>query len=214
MMQSIPYYNIENATIQKIATLLKQENYSTKKELAIAAYQYVRDEWYYSPLRLSLIPAEWQVDFLVTRTKGHCIDKSIILITLLKALGLQARLGLAKVRNHIAAERIVEFLGTDVLVPHGYVEIFLNEKWVKATPAFNKSLCEKLNVDVLDFNGEEDSIFQKFGINGTQFMEYIEDYGSFETVPVAYIEELLHHYYPILKQAGLKMGTVIDMSGE
>lgn len=213
-MNAISFYDIENAKIQAIAKQFHAKTYANEKDLAIAVYEYVRDEWYYSPLRLSLIPEEWQVDFVIERPKGHCIDKSVILITLLKALGIEARLGLAKVKNHIAAERIVDFLGTDILVPHGYVEIFLEEKWVKATPAFNKTLCEKLGVEVLEFNGKDDSIFQKFGANGDQFMEYIEDYGSFETVPIALIEKLLHEHYPILKQAGLKLGTVIDMSGE
>ena len=167
-MDSNFFYNTQNIQIQALASRFQKENYKSKKEMAIAIYEYVRDEWYYSPLRLSLIPEEWQVDYLIKREKGHCIDKSILLITLLKALNFKARLGLAKVRNHIAAERVVAFLGTDVLVPHGYVEILIEHKWVKATPAFNKSLCEKLGVEVLTFNGEEDSIFQKFGKNGDQ----------------------------------------------
>lgn len=207
-------YNIENENIQKLVKDFESKNISDPAELSILVYEYVRDTWYYSPLRLSLIPEEWEIEYLITRKKGHCIDKSIILITLLKALGIEARLGLAKVRNHIAAERVVAFLGTDILVPHGYVEILLDNKWVKATPAFNSGLCEKLGVDVLEFNGKDDSIFQKFGVNGDQFMEYIEDYGSFDKIPVEFIEELLLSHYPILKKAGLKMGTVIDMSGE
>lgn len=213
-MKSNSFYDTQNTQIQKIVSSFRSKEFTSEKKIAIAAYEYVRDHWYYSPLRLSLIPEEWHIDYLIGRKIGHCIDKSIILITLLKALEIDARLGLAKVRNHIAAERVIDFLGTDVLVPHGYVEIFLENKWVKATPAFNKGLCEKIGVEVLAFNGEDDSIFQKFGVNGNQFMEYIEDYGTFELVPIVFIEKLLHDHYPILKQAGLKQGTVIDMSGE
>ena len=98
------------------------------------------------------------------------------------------------------------------MVPHGYVEIFLEEKWVKATPAFNKSLCEKLNVHVLEFNGEEDSIFQEYcAENENKFMEYIEDYGTFETNPLDKIETLLLEHYPILNQIGFKENRLIDL---
>lgn len=207
------FYDTSNPKIQSIKELFEAKAYNSEIELAQDVYEYVRDSWQYSPLRLSLIEEEYSSNYLANRPQGHCIDKSILLITILKSLNIEARLGLAKVKNHIAAERIVEFLGTDVLVPHGYVEIYLEDKWVKATPAFNKTLCEKLNVPVLDFNGREDSIFQSFSNDGTQFMEYIEDYGSFDTVPLELIESLLHSYYPILKEAGLKMGTVIDMNG-
>lgn len=208
------FYDITNPKIQSLKQQFEAKAFTTEIELAQNVYEYVRDNWQYSPLRLSLIDSEYSSNFLIDRPQGHCIDKSVLLITILKSLGIKARLGLAKVKNHIAAERIIDFLGTDVLVPHGYVEIFLENKWVKATPAFNKTLCEKLNVPVLEFNGREDSIFQSFGNDGNNFMEYIEDYGSFETVPLEFIESLLHSYYPILKEAGLEMGTVIDMSGQ
>ena len=59
-------------------------------------------------------------------------------------------------------DQIVEKLGSDVLVPHGYIEIYLNNKWIKATPAFNKELCAILNIHPLEFDGETDSIFQEF----------------------------------------------------
>ena len=202
-------FDTKNPFIQKVVSELTNEKQS-ETEKAIILYNYVRDNWYYSPLRISLKEEDYQIDNLVDRKKGHCIDKAIILITLLRAVNIKANLGLAKVQNHIAAEKVVAFLGTNVLVPHGYVDIFLNQKWVKATPAFNDSLCEKIGVSPLEFNGLEDSIFQKFDTSGTQFMEYIEDYGAFEELPILLIEELLLTHYPILKQFGLKIGTVID----
>ena len=159
-----------------------------------------------------LIDEDWYAENLIEREKGHCLDKSVILISILKAFDIEARIGLAKVKNHIAAESVIKFMGTDELVPHGYVEIFLDGNWIKATPAFNKSLCDKLGVDVLEFNGEDDSIFQSFGKNGDQFMEYIEDYGTYEELPLDFIEELLLNHYPLLKQFGLKRGAILDMS--
>ena len=210
--ETFNFYDSENESIQKILAGFNFDAEISKKNKAIIIYNYVRDHWYYSPLRISLIETDSLASNLVKRKKGHCIDKSIILITLLKAADIPARIGLAKIKNHIAIEQVVQFLGTDVLVPHGYVEIFLEEKWIKATPAFNKSLCEKLNVHVLEFNGEEDSIFQEYCAESeNKFMEYIEDYGTFETNPLDKIETLLLEHYPILNQIGFKENRLIDL---
>ena len=49
-------------------------------------------------------------------------------------------------------------MGTDLFVFHGYTELYLDGKWVKATPAFNLSLCTKFRVKPLEFDGRADSI--------------------------------------------------------
>ena len=50
-------------------------------------------------------------------------------------------------------------MGTDVFYFHGYTSIFLNGKWVKATPAFNIELCQKFGLRPLEFDGLEDSLY-------------------------------------------------------
>ena len=56
-------------------------------------------------------------------------------------------------------------------------------------------MCKKLNVAPLDFNGEEDAVFQQYNNDGENFMEYVEDYGHFEDVPLQFIyENMMAHY--------------------
>ena len=43
----------------------------------------------------------------------------------------------------VAVEKLVEKLGTNEMTPHGMVNIFIEEKWIKASPAFNAELCQK-----------------------------------------------------------------------
>ena len=114
----------------------------------------------------------------------------------LRALGIPARLRLAKVTNHIAVERLMERLGTNILTPHGMVDIFMNGSWLKANPAFNNALCEKCNVLPLEFDGMRDSIFQEFNDDGDKFMEYLEDYGPFDDVPLHFMIKNLQEHYP------------------
>jgi hypothetical protein len=84
-----------------------------------------------------------------------------------------------------------------VFVFHGYTELFLEGKWVKATPAFNKSLCEFIGVHPLEFNGREDSIFQEYD-DGVHFMEYIHFHGTFSDIPLDYFIATLRKHYPHL----------------
>ena len=112
-----------------------------------------------------------------------------------RSVEIPSRLSFYNVRNHIATERLVAALEKDYLVVHGAAELFLNGKWVKATPAFNKRLCEFLRVDPIEFDGKGDAIFQEYDKAGNVFMEYIHDYGAFDDLPYElFLEELEKHY--------------------
>ncbi len=179
------------------------------RERAVKIYYAVRDGWRYNPYRISLQPGALRASAVFERVprEGHCLDKGILMIALLRSAGIPARLCLAKVRNHIAAERMTEAFGTGVLAPHGYVEVWLEGRWIKATPAFNRTLCERLHVHPLDFDGHRDSIFQEFDRAGGAFMEYLEEYGHFEDVPEERIKTLLFEHYP----GRFEEGAVVDL---
>ncbi|MCZ2356717.1 MAG: transglutaminase-like domain-containing protein [Bacteroidia bacterium] len=164
-------------------------------EAAIAMYLFVRDTIRYNPYRLDLRPEGLQASSVLQRDSGYCVEKAVLLAALLRANGIPSRLGFANVRNHIGTQRIEERLGTDVLVFHGYTEIYLNQKWVKATPAFNQELCHKLNVEPLEFNGLEDSVFQDYNTEKKLFMEYLHDYGTFADMPFQLFIDSLKQYY-------------------
>lgn len=179
-----------------VSQTLQLNQDSSDKEKAIAIYEYVRDNWRYNPYKISSKAEHYKASFLVQQTEGHCIDKSIILIALLRHVGIPSRLHLAKVKNHIAVERLTELFGTNELTPHGMVDVYLDGKWLKVSPAFNTELCEKYNVDNLDWDGEVDSVFHEYDKEGGLFMEYLQDYGSFEDVPLEFIfKNMKEHYH-------------------
>lgn len=172
----------------------------TDKAKAIGVYLKIRDGWRYNPYKISFEEGRYRASYLAQQEEGHCIDKSILLVASLRALGVPARMHLAKVKNHIAVERLTEKFGTNELTPHGMVDVFIHEKWLKVSPAFNIELCEKCNVAPLDFDGAHDSVFHEFDREGNKFMAYLEDYGHFEDVPVAFIKQnFLEHYGAYLK---------------
>jgi len=82
---------------------------------------------------------------------------------------------------------------------------------VKATPAFNRELCEKHSVVPLEFNGREDSLFQAYNLENKKFMEYMEFLGVYADIPVpiiveawekAYGRDLIRRWIKILEEGG------------
>jgi transglutaminase-like putative cysteine protease len=151
---------------------------------AVRLYYAVRDDIWYDPYSPFYLPEHYRASNVLKRGRGYCVGKASLLCTLGRFCGIPSRVGFADVRNHLATLQLIEYLGTDLFVYHGYVEFYLEGKWVKATPAFNIELCKKHNVNPLEFNGREDSLFQSYSIENKQFMEYIEDHGVYADIPV------------------------------
>ena len=188
------YLDYSSPQIQDLVSeALKLESETEKIE---QLYLKVRDGWRYSPFVIGLTKDHYIASSIYKKPEAHCIDKAILLIAGLRALGIPARLHLAKVSNHIAAERLEEQLGTNELAPHGLVDVYCNGEWRKCSPAFNKELCERYNVDALDFDGTQDSVLQEYNRDDKKFMEYLEDYGSFEDVPLEEIKSIFKSNYP------------------
>ncbi|MGD1947051.1 MAG: transglutaminase domain-containing protein [Croceivirga sp.] len=189
------YFDYSHPHVQELISDIDSTHLEMSEKVQ-ALYLKVRDGWRYNAYRISLDSDNYKASAIISRPEGHCIEKAIVLIAGLRALGIPARLRLAKVTNHIAVERLMERLGTNILPPHGMVDIFMNGSWLKATPAFNKALCEKCNVLPLEFDGMRDSIFQGFNDDGDKFMEYLEDYGPFDDVPLHFMIKNLQEHYP------------------
>lgn len=162
---------------------------------AVALYYAVRDGWRYNPYDLDLNPEAMKASAFLDRAEGYCIEKANILVAACRAIGIPARFGFANVRNHIGTDRLEAYLKTDLMVFHGYADIFLEGKWVKATPAFNLKLCHLLNVEPLEFNGREDSFMQQFDKSGNKYIEFVTDHGTFADWPrERFIREIKTHY--------------------
>jgi transglutaminase-like putative cysteine protease len=165
------------------------------REKVVDLYYAVRDEILYSPYHLVFDPNQIAASLTLQRKYGYCIEKSLLLAAAARVHAIPSRLGFSIVRNHISTEKFRELLRSDKFVFHGYNEFFIDGKWVKCTPAFNKSLCDKFNVPPLEFDGIHDSIFQQYTADGKQYMEYLHEYGQFADFPYdLFIAELKIHY--------------------
>ena len=188
------YFDFDNDLIQNLISEVKKDD--SKNNQAVRIYTKIRDEWLYDPYHISFSKQKYRASHIAQKTTGNCVEKSILLIACLRALNIPARLHLGKVKNHIAVERLEEKFGTNELTPHGMVNVFLNNEWLKMSPAFNATLCEKFNVEPLEFDGDTNSYLQQYNTQGDLFMEYLEDYGHFNDVPLKFMIENLKTHYP------------------
>lgn len=153
------------------------------RERAVALYYRVRDDFRYDPYGIDRSREGFRASWVLENGRGFCVSKATLLAAVARVAGIPARLGYADVRNHLTSERLRAAMGTDVFTWHGYTELRIEGRWVKATPAFNLSLCEKTGVVPLEFDGREDSVFHPFDTSGKRHMEYLTDHGTFEDVP-------------------------------
>ena len=165
-------------------------------EKCVRIYYAVRDEFRYDPYSVEMTEFGMKGSTVLERGNGFCITKSTLMAAACRVIGIPARLGFADVRNHLASERMIELMGTDLFVYHGFVEVFLDDIWVKATPVFNLSLCEKFGTLPLEFDGRNDSIFHPYDATGNKHMEYITEHGSFADIPLADIKASFEMHYP------------------
>src|SRR5215203_3538302 len=177
---------------------------------AVALYTAVRDGFQYNPYILDLRREGLKASNLLTRNRGYCVEKAVLLAASARAVNIPSRLSFYIVRNHIATERLERALKKNYLVFHGAAEVYLNGNWLKTTPAFNAGLCKYLGVEPLEFDGTRDSIFQEYDAQGNVFMEYLHDYGFFSDLPYElYLQELGKHYPHIFGNAEFTGGDLI-----
>ncbi len=167
-------------------------------EQAIALYYAIRDGIRYDPYRLDLSTVGMKASHTLQIGHGWCVSKAVLLAACCRSVGIQSRVGFADVRNHLSTERLRQAMQTDVFHWHGYTSLYLNDQWVKATPAFNRELCDKFGIGRLEFNGREDSLYHPFDLTGQKHMEYLRDRGEFADLPLEQIRSELQAFYPSL----------------
>lgn len=168
----------------------------TDRERAVALYYAVRDGFRYDPYQIDLSPRGMSASQVIANGYGWCVPKAALLAAVCRAAGLPARVGFADVRNHLSTERMRQTMKTDVFYWHGYTDILIDGRWFKATPAFNVELCERFGLKPLEFDGGSDSIYHPFDQAGNRHMEYVNQRGAFDDMPLAAIVADFQRYYP------------------
>ena len=174
----------DHATVVEYAHETVKDAGNDPVDKSVKLYYAVRDDIWYDPYYPFYLPEHYRASNIIKSGRGFCISKAGLLCALGRACNIPSRVGFATVRNHLTTPKLLEYIGSDRFVYHGFTEFYLAGKWVKATPTFNAELCKKHHVKPLDFNGREDAIFHEYNQDKKQFMEYLEYNGVWADIPV------------------------------
>jgi transglutaminase-like putative cysteine protease len=153
---------------------------------ARSLFYFVRDEIRYKIYVLRSRPEHFRASNTLSRKEGYCVQKAVLLVALARAAGIPAGLGFARLRNNLLPQKTIDWLGSNIMPFHGYAELHLNGKWVKATPAFDLKLCQKTSTLPVEFDGKNDAMFHPYNQDGKLHIEYVKDLGNhYDDLPLA-----------------------------
>ncbi len=181
---------------------------------AVRLFYAVRDGIVYTPYLDFNADDTYRASACLAKGAGFCVGKAALLAAAARAVGIPARVGFADVKNHLCTPRLRAVMGTDVFYFHGYTELYLRGRWMKATPAFDGTLCQKFGVRPLEFDGTEHSLFHPFDTHGRRHMEYLRDRGPQRDVPAKEIIETFQREYPGFAAAGAASDTAFRTEAE
>jgi transglutaminase-like putative cysteine protease len=187
------YIESEAPEITALASSLQR---GSPAETAVALFNWVRDRIAYDPSTAVDGPDAYRATALLERGTGYCVQKAVLLAALGRAVKIPTRLGFSDVRNHKIPDHLLRLMGTDLFVFHGYVEFYLDGKWVKATPAFDPETTEKAGALPVELDGENDAMLHPVDPEGHPHIEYVRDRGHYADLPFDEIREALLETYP------------------
>jgi transglutaminase-like putative cysteine protease len=171
----------------------------------VRLYRAIRDGIIYDPYVDVFDQQNYRASSVLAAGRGFCIGKSALLAAAARVVGVPARVGYADVRNHMTSRRLRQRTKSDIFIWHSYTDLYIDGRWVKATPAFDQALCERVGLKPLEFDGRQDSLFHPFDREGRRHMEYLCDRGTFPDVPFETIQADFRLTYPsLMSERGLK----------
>ena len=193
------YFIDSDSDIVKNTALEVIRDSENVREKAIDLFYWVRDKITYDAYSLSSLKRNYRASKIIKEEKGWCVQKAVVLAALAKAVNIPARLHFADIKNHQTPDKLKKRIGTNIFIYHGFTDLRLNGNWIKATPAFNKELCEKFGYKTVEFDGTHDAILPEKTLNGELYVEYLKDRGSTHDLPFKEIFKTFFEEYPMNK---------------
>jgi hypothetical protein len=195
-LQPTKFFDFNKSRVQQKALEITNDC-ETEKEKAKTLFYWVRDSIKYNmQLFVPILPNNFKASKVMQKRQGFCVSKSILLSTLARAVGIPARIHLVDLINHLVSQKVIDFMGTNVMFYHGFSEFYLNDKWVKLTPSFDQGTALRGKfLPMVEFDGENDAVFPPHDVNGKRFGEYVGDRGVHADLPLDEIDKVFREKY-------------------
>jgi transglutaminase-like putative cysteine protease len=208
------------ATIDCGNQLVREKAYNLTKGANDAAararnlFYWVRDEIKYNPLVPPEVLENYRASETMRRGEGFCVEKAAVLAALARAVGIPSRLHFADIRNHLVSSRLLEVMGTNLFIYHGYTELHIGGRWIKATPAFDLKMCQVKRILPVEFDGQQHALLHSRNSDGKLHIEYVRDRGHSIDVPVEEILAAWMRHYGVAAQERLNRVLREDRTGK
>lgn len=199
LRQPTEFLNHEDPVVRDfVSAVLPADEQMTDVDRACALYYAVRDTINYEVYGVDLSRSGLRASSVIRAGMGFCVHKSILYAAAVRAVGVPSRIIYCDVRNHLASARLRELVGGDVFRFHSLTSVYLDGRWVRATPVFNKLLCRLYKIRPLDFDGRSDSLYHPYDEQGRRHMEFLQMRGEFDDVPYQMVVDGIRQAHPKL----------------
>ena len=181
-LQPTSYIDSDHGQIGDVVEDLRRET-DSPRDLAVKLFYFVRDKIEYDVFTPMRREQDNVASAILSRRRGFCVQKAVVLAALCRNAGIPCKLCFADIRNHIVPGDLLDYMGTNLFTYHGYNAFHLGRGWVKATPAFDRDLCDRHGIIPVDFDGTSDAVFHPTNRDGQKHIEYVRDIGCYADLP-------------------------------
>ncbi len=187
------YIDYDSPSVSRVASELARAH---PHDTVRAVFNFVRDEISYNPYSPFYRAEHYRASETLERGEGFCVQKAVLLAALARARGIPARLVFADIRNYLMPPKLWNMMKTNFFAFHGYNELHVDGRWVKVTPTFDAAMSKRLGLKVVEFDGHNQAIFHSHDLNGRLHIEYVNDHGVFDDLPLQTILDGFRSAYP------------------
>ena len=206
-LKPTPTIDCDTASIKEKA----RELTSSQEEITEKAknlFYFVRDEIKFDPYSPRYLPEHYRASAILARGGGYCVQKAVLLAALARAADIPTRLRFADIRNHLQFAKLVKRMGTNLFIYHGYDELHIDGRWIKAAPTFDLEMCRKDRIIPVEFYGTKDALHHPYSQDGKPHIEYVCDHGHYQDVPFDKIEKARVQGYGAETEERMKYGLL------
>jgi len=157
------------------------------EDKAVSLFYFVRDQIKYTMYVQITREEDYKATTTLARGNGYCGHKAVLMTALARAAGIPARLKFADLENHKLPQKYIEMQGTNLTVYHGFLELYLNGRWLTVDPAYDQVMCAKNRLVPVEFDGEHDATLHPLDQDGNPDTTCVRIHGPFRDLPHAEI---------------------------
>ncbi|MEI8249069.1 MAG: transglutaminase-like domain-containing protein [Candidatus Taylorbacteria bacterium] len=137
------YCNFTDHSIQSLANTFKKRYPHNKEGLIEAIFYWVRDSIHYRIGLWNKLASE-----TLQERSGSCTNKANLLVALFRACGIPSAYCVLRIRGEslfgeVVLPEFVDKISENTI--HVFVQIFVNDKWIKCDPSADVFLADKTN---------------------------------------------------------------------